>query len=569
MIREAIFHIPDVPFAYAEDENTLSIRLKAARNDIVKCTVYYKDRYDWNTPFFEKPMEVIASTSLFDYFGVKISLRFNRYRYFFRLEDNNGNVEYLYEKGLVKTQPKERGSFQYAYISKADVFKEVKWANGSIVYSIFPDRFCNGNAANDPDNVAPWGGKLTPKTICGGDLEGIIEKLPYIADLGVSLIYLTPIFKSKTNHKYNIDDYFCVDPAFGDVDLLKKLVVKCHELNIKVILDAVFNHCGPDFFAFRDVLEKGEKSRYKDWFFIDSFPVDTENVNYYAFGVQDPTMPKLNTANGEVAEYLLEFTRYWTVETGIDGWRLDVSDEVSHDFWKRFRKTVKSINPDALIIGENGSVGFLRGDEFDGTMNYTFRESCLDFFAERKISVTEFEDEIISNRMCHMDSINRNMFNLLDSHDSERFLTMCGGRKERLKCAVAFMFTYFGIPFIFYGDEIGLDGGYDPLCRKCMIWDKGKQDADLLNYYKKLCKIRNENSCLVYGDYLSFSNSEILAFKRISEDGCILVIINNNDVEKSISSDELIGSRINLLTDKEINLEHRLTLAPNEVMILK
>lgn len=289
------------------------------------------------------------------------------------------------------------------------------------------------------------------------------------------------------------------------------------------------------------------------------------------FGNKMSYMPKLNFANKSVEDYFLKLTEFWMTETGIDGWRLDVCDEVSHVFWKKFRSLVKKINPEALIVGESmhEASSFLSGDEFDSTMNYPFREIALDFFAERKISTVKFEDLMTKNRMLYMDSVSLNMFNILDSHDTERFLTMCSGKKERLKCAVVFQFTYIGIPYIFYGDEVGLDGGYDPLCRKCMIWDKDKQDTDLLRLFSRLCHIRSENKCLVYGDYISYSSSDVLAYRRSIKNSRILVVINNSDQKKNIRCNEISGSYTELLSREKIEIQSEINLDPNEYLVLK
>lgn len=278
MNKNAIYHLTDTPYAYAQDENTLVLRLRAAAGDLKSCDVFYKDRYDWGTSFLVKAMKLKARTSLFDYFEVKISIESNRYRYFFRFEDKNGVILYYNEKEFSAVQPKEPSAFQYAYIAKSDVFKPTNWANGGIVYSIFPERFCNGDKSNDPENILPWGSPVTQKGMFGGDIKGIIEKLPYISNLGINIIYLTPFLLSRSNHKYDIVDYYKVDPQFGSLYLIKQLVAECHKRNIRILFDAVYNHCSSDFFAFQDVLKNGESSEYKGWFLIESFPVDVKRL---------------------------------------------------------------------------------------------------------------------------------------------------------------------------------------------------------------------------------------------------------------------------------------------------
>lgn len=572
MNRQAIFHITDVPYAYAVDNDTLSIMLKVSAGDIKNCKLFYKDRYDWENPFNVKVMEIKDTDGLFDYFRTTIKVEKNRYRYFFLIEGMDGEVLYYNERGLNSKPVAERGAFQFPYINTADVYKEVAWAEEGILYLIFPDRFNNGDKSNDPDDTKPWGGEVSSKSMFGGDLRGIIDKLQYLKDLGVTIIYMTPIFKSSSNHKYNTDDYYKIDPHFGDLNTAKELVEKAHALGMKVLFDAVFNHSGTDFFAFADVLKNQEKSKYKDWYFIDSFPVSVEKVNYYTFAKSAANMPKLNTANPEVREYLLNVAEYWIKEAGIDGWRLDVSDEVDHLFWREFRKRVKSANPDAFITGEiqHESSSWLRGEQMDSIMNYPLKEAAVDFFAKRKLSAREMDNELAAARSLYMESINRSLFNLLDSHDTVRFLTECSEDTRRLKLAAAFLFTYIGIPCIYYGDEVGLSGGYDPLCRKCMIWDEDKQNNELLAYYKSLTRIRHNNKALIYGDYASIYNEDYtLAYKRILNDEQLLIILNNSDDNYSIKSEKIAGNYEELLTCECVSIEDKIDLAPDEIKILK
>lgn len=573
MNRHAIFHITDIPYAYAVDNNNLELTLKAGAGDLKCCEVFYKDRYDWQNPFNVKVMEKKDSDGLFDYYRTKIQVEENRYRYFFKLEGMDKEVLYYNERGLHEKGPLgERGGFQFPYIAPADVYKEVSWAEEGILYLIFPDRFNNGDKSNDPAGSRPWGEEVTSKSMFGGDLRGIIDKLPYLKDLGVNILYLTPIFLSSSNHKYNTCDYYKIDPHFGDLNDAKELLEKAHAMDMKVLFDAVFNHSGSDFFAFEDVLKNQEKSEYKDWFFIKSFPVSTETVNYSTFGTKISSMPKLNTSNPEVREYLLDVAEYWIREVHIDGWRLDVSDEVDHLFWREFRKRVKAANPDAFIIGEimHESSSYLRGEQMDSIMNYPLKEAVLDFFAKRTSSAEEFDNELAANRSYYMESINRSLLSMLDSHDTARFLNECGEDVGRLKLAIAFQFTYIGIPCIYYGDELGLSGGHDPFCRRCMIWDTKKQNKELYKFYKALISIRNNNKSLVYGDFVCvYKQNGVLAYKRILKDDTILVILNNSDENYRLISDGISGNYKDLLANTCIQVKGGIDLAPDEIKILK
>ena len=461
MNKFGILHLLDIPYAYAEDSNTLTIRIRTCKNDIKNCKIYYKDRYDYHLPYKSKDMYIVSETDLFTYYETSISVKWNRYRYFFELTDFNNFTTLFNERGFIdekydNTNQQSKTSntllinaFQFPYIAREDVYNESKWLQESIIYQIFPDRFCNGNSVINPKNTKPWGyPHVDYHSKFGGDIQGIIDKLDYLEDLGVNVIYLTPIFKSSSNHKYNTQDYYTIDPEFGSNELVKELIDKCHKKNIKIIFDAVFNHSGDDFFAFKDVLINQKNSKYSDWYIINNFPVSTEKINYYAFGNAHKNMPKLNTSNPEVTKYLLDVAKFWIKEYKIDGWRLDVCDEVSHTFWKKFRDTIKSVNKDAVIIGEimHEANNFLKGDQLDSIMNYPIKFACVDFFAKKNITAREFLNILGQNRMLYMNSINKQLLNLIGSHDTARFLTECHDNIEKMKLAICFQFTYVGVP---------------------------------------------------------------------------------------------------------------------------
>ena len=572
MNKHAILHIPDTPYAYPSGKDSLTLRLRAAKGDKAEVTVKYKDRYDWTGTFREQGMEHFASDSLFEWFECKVSLPRNRYRYYFEIKDNKGAKLWLDERGLKDDEENmDSAAFQYAYIGESDVYRESDWLQESVVYQVFPDRFENGDKENDPEGTLKWGMKPTSRGMFGGDLKGIINRLDHIRELGADLLYMTPIFSSSSNHKYNTRDYYSVDKSFGSMEDVRELVEKCHSLGIRIIFDAVFNHSGSDFFAFLDILDNQSNSRYADWYHLDGFPVKTVKPNYYTFAESIPSMPKFNISNQEVREYLIEVGKFWVREMGIDGWRLDVCDEVDHSFWKEFRKAVKSVNPRAVIIGEimHEASSFLKGDELDSIMNYPFKGACVDFFAKRSIDAERFSGILASSRAMYMDQINRQMWNLLGSHDTQRFLTEAGEDKGRLRLAAAFQFLYIGVPYIYYGDEIGMAGGKDPLCRGCMVWDKDRQDNDLLMFFRRLIAIRKENPELIKGDLrMEYAKGQIAAFSRIYGNDRILAVFNNSEQQKKLRKG--IPSRaIDLFTGNIMELNGRIVIEPMSFLALK
>ena len=413
-----------------------------------------------------------------------------------------------------------------------------QWVKDAVFYQIFPERFANGDPRNDPRGVQPWGGLPTPKNYFGGDLLGIIHHLDYISALGANALYLNPIFESNSNHKYHAVDYLKIDPHFGDEATFRRLVDSCHARGIRIILDGVFNHTGVDFFAFKDIKEKGAKSRYLGWFNIYSLPIGPPNKPNYECWWGYGDLPKLMTHNADVRHYLFQVTRHW-MSFGIDGWRLDVPNEIPHPFWIDWRSLVKSINPDAYIVGEIWDDGrpWLKGDQFDAVMNYRFRNACIDFFVRGKTTASRFDSILARARSDYPSEVNYVLQNLLGSHDTERFLTTCNGDRETMKLAWLFQMTYVGAPMVYYGDEVGMKGDKDPGCRRTMVWDRRSQDASLLTALRGLIKMRNEHTVLRRGTYETLftdNKAKIYAFLRQHEGVAAVVVLNNSARQQSV-----------------------------------
>jgi cyclomaltodextrinase len=412
------------------------------------------------------------------------------------------------------------------------------WVRDAVFYQIFPERFANGDTSNDPPGTEPWGGTPTSRNYFGGDLRGIIQRLDYISQLGVNAVYLNPIFTSPTNHKYQTTDYMTIDPHFGDAGVFREFIDACHARGIRVILDGVFNHSGVQFFAFDDVKRNGAASPYRNWYTVHGFPVGPPSRPNYECWWGHGHLPKLATDYPEVRAYLFDVTRHW-MAAGIDGWRLDVPNEISHDFWISWRSLVKSINPEAYIVGEIWQDGspWLHGDQFDAVMNYRFRDACLQFFAHDSISVMQFDSLLERQRNDYAPAVNFALQNLLGSHDTERFLTLCKGDTAALTLAWLFQMTYPGAPMIYYGDEIGMEGGRDPGCRKTMVWEASGQNAALLGLMKSLTTLRNEQPVLRHAPYervLADNRNRTLVYARRTADTTALVFINRSARQRKI-----------------------------------
>ena len=574
MNKQAIIHRPTDQHAYVCADNSVNIMIQTQKGDCKGIHFIHGDPYDWEEKKWKNKkiaMRKTGTDQLYDYWQVTIKPASHRLRYGFKLNDGE-NPLYFGEGGFSAQEPNDIAFyFCIPYVHVSDAFQAPAWVKNTVWYQIFPERFANGNTENDPKDTLAWGSsEPTADNFFGGDLQGVIEQISYLKELGITGLYFTPIFKAYSNHKYDTIDYLEIDPQFGDKETLKQLIKVCHDNGIKVMLDAVFNHSGFYFPLFQDVVEKGEKSKYKDWFHIHDFPLIFEpKPNYDTFAFT-PFMPKLNTQNEEVRNYLLNVGRYWVEEFDIDGWRLDVANEVDHGFWRDFHKVVKGIKPDLYILGEiwHDAMPWLRGDQFDAVMNYPFTRNILDLFAKESIDRKTFAENMTAVIHMYPASIHTNAFNLVGSHDTPRILHECSGDKRKVQQIFTFLLTFIGTPCIYYGDEIGIDGDGDPGCRKCMIWDEEQQDRHMLEHVRKLITLRKNHPLLANEGNLSFlpveMNSHCFAFMKEKQDKTIIVIFNLSDQEEQFTLPAYQNRQMpidlwtgNKVKDKKIPLEAR------------
>lgn len=517
MIRAAICHRLQPPYAQPLGTDHIYLLLTAAAGDLAEVRCYFADRYDPG-PEAWLPLERVASDGVTDFWAVALPAFTRRVRYCFYLRDATGSQAWLTERGWADRRPRA-GFFQYPYNHPADLPNLPRWVLGTTFYQIFPDRFANGNPDNDPPGTLPWGERPTGTSFFGGDLAGIRQRLDYLADLGAGCIYTTPLFASPSNHKYDTADYYRVDPHFGTNDELRELVAAAHARGIRVMLDAVFNHSGAGWFAFRDVCERGAASPYRDWFFrIDGFPVDEAAVNYETFATGIASMPKLNTAHPECAAYLLQVAEFWTRFAGVDGWRLDVANEVDHGFWRAFRQRVRAVNPEAFILGEvwHDAIRWLYGDQFDSVMHYPWREAVLAYL-RGEVAPSAFAGWTARLRHQYLLMVAPGLLHLLGSHDTPRIRTELGGSADRAIQAAVLLLTASGVPMVYYGDEVGMEGGPDPDCRRCMVWDPDPTGRRIRHVYRTLMHLRRRLPWLSWGGFADLvvdDASEVYAYRR-------------------------------------------------------
>jgi len=401
------------------------------------------------------------------------------------------------------------------------------WVPDAVFYQIFPDRFANGDPSLDPEGVVPWSAKPTRSNYFGGDLPGIQSHLDHLEHLGANAVYLTPIFEADRAHRYDTADYLRIDHRLGDLEVFERFLAAAHARGIRIVLDAVFNHCGEGHWAFRHVRAHGAESPYVDWFRIDGYPVVRDPVPNYATCMDCKYLPQFNHDNEEVREYLFGVAEYWT-RLGIDGWRLDVPFLIGFDFWREFRRRVKAINPDLYIVAEvwEPAIEWLEGDTADGAMNYPLRDVILDFASGRSPSQRFAEDlEALSHALPR--ESHTAMLNLLGSHDTERVLTHLQDSVEALRLAVALLVTSPGPPMIYYGDEIGTVGASDPGCRTAMQWDEATWNTDLFDWHRRLIEARKEHPALRRGsDEVVPVSDRLLIRHRVVEGDTVMVVVN-------------------------------------------
>ena len=556
---------------YAVDKNRFMIRIRAKKGDMKRVVLHTQDKYlsiHHVDTAQQYEMEKYATDCFLDYYQVQISMDVICLRYYFELEDMEGKIAY-YGNHSFFSSPIDNIDKMFdcpQNLREEEMYLIPDWAAGKVVYQIFPNRFATTEQV--PDEVwyqTPMGHSENLR----GNLRGIIQHLPHMKELGIDVIYMTPIFRSDSMHKYDTIDYYEIDPSFGTTDDLRELVDRAHELGMRVILDGVFNHTSQKFFAFADIMEKGEQSKYVDWYYIDGFPLKSkwgETPNFKTFGYFGG-MPKLNLSNPEVAQYVTDVALYWIRNCHIDGWRLDVGDEVSHYFWKRFRQAVKASNPDVLLIGEvwHYAQDFLEGDEWDTVMNYHFYEAVKDFVAKECISASRFVEELSFMKGNIHSKVYPILWNLIDSHDTERFLHSSGEKKEKLHLAAAFQLLLPGMPMMYYGDEYGMTGGPDPDCRRGMVWKEEYQDQAMFAWYQRLLKARHNYPALTMGETLlaqGEDNQNLVKIVRNYQDETVTIIFHGAGEPVELSEHQ---GRRDLLTDEVFEGQ----LKPYEVVLFK
>lgn len=461
-----------------------------------------------------------------------------------------------------------------------------RWVRDAVFYQIFTDRFAPSVRVGKPGPLEPWDDPPTRYGFKGGDLLGIAEHLDDLTDLGVTALYLTPIFASASNHRYHTDDYERVDPLLGGNEALRELIDACHARGMRIVLDGVFNHSGRGFLPFRHILENGLGSPYLDWFYLDmerlrqghplnAFPtvaeleevarvaaaeglpagIASERLLGYRGWWDLPALPKLRVDHAAARAYLLDIAARW-IEFGADGWRLDVPEEVDAAYWREFRQRVRAVDPEAYIVGEIWRVKpeWLTGDTFDALMDYPLAQALVGYAggehvdwgvvqeqnefrqAVRPMDGAAFGAELDRLLTAYDHDVTAVQLNLLSSHDTSRFLTMCGGDLASYRLATVVQMTLPGAPCIYYGDEIGMLGRGDPGSRGAFPWDRSRWDDGLRSFVRSAVRLRRDHRCLRDGAFRVLgAEGPAMAYLRWDESEAFVVALNAGEADARLS----------------------------------
>jgi len=669
IIAKGLFHDPSRNEYFAPiTDDTAFVTLQTLADDVqsVEIELLSKSSNDVDhKPCF--PLARYSGNDGFDYWRAQVSANPGLWKGGYRFNITDGSAK----MNLFADSATSNGPGKQTFQGNFDMrFKTPDWAKHAVWYQIFPERFRNGDTSNDPPRTVPWshswfkpykgpstgGGKVEEKgkffefiydRRYGGDLQGVREQLGYLRELGVTAIYFNPIFQAESLHKYDASDYRHIDDFFGVKESLKKIkgetedpktwqwsetdkvfldfLNEAHRQGFKVVLDGVFNHVGRDFWAFRDVLKHGEKSKYTGWFDIVSY----KPFHYKAWDKDDGALPRLKHDDKlglaePVREHLFAVTRRWMdpngdgdPSDGIDGWRLDVAGDINVHFWADWRKLVKHINPNAYIVAElwQESKVWLDGRSFDAVMNYPFAVRSQRFLVNDKkaITPTQFAQQLKEMLDWYPPQVNHVLQNLYDSHDTDRLASMFlnpdleydqanrpqdNGPKyntgrptsdcyQKVPLAATWQMMFLGAPMIYYGDEVGMYGADDPSDRKPMLWADlpANDDPDeriepgLLDHYKRMIAIRNTYPALRLGSFepvMMDDERGVFAFVRRLNDEIVLVVMNNSDKDRRVhmASPFPDGGRVVRLDDPKMaemvqpakdDLKTRATIRPLDV----
>ncbi|MCP0887586.1 glycoside hydrolase family 13 protein [Ligilactobacillus sp. WILCCON 0076] len=544
----AIYHHPNSEMAYALNQKEFTIILHLKHNDAAHVELLYGDPYSrklnehneviWQYETKEMTRDIRGVIS--DYWQVTIPITKSRHlEYVFRIFDKE-NEQLLYDarKIVLFTEEafREVQGFRTPYLDTKEVASLPSWVKQTIWYQIMPDRFANGNPANDKPGTLAWNSEEPSATnFFGGDLQGIIDHLDYLQDMGINGLDLTPIFTAYSNHKYDSADFWNVDPSFGDKEVLKKLVNTAHNRGMHVMLEGTFDHISDFCLQWQDVRKSGSKSHFANWFKIQKFPVRytlSADPNYapdanYEMFANDPHLPKLNLHSIDVQDYICKVLTYWIQLLDIDAWKISTADEFPSEFRNYLHEKIRQIKPDFYLVGENKdtNLNLMEDTLFNGSVNYPLSNTIKDYFLNKKTTVGSLIETVNTQMLRYCKQKNQGMLLTLDTPQTPRILSECKDDKKLMRAMIAYLFMQTGSPVLLYGTELGLKGENIPANRACMQWNVKEQDKTMLRFLQILIEFRKKYSDLLndgryeWGQYSSkydyFSFTRSLGGKRI------------------------------------------------------
>jgi neopullulanase len=457
------------------------------------------------------------------------------------------------------------------------------WVRDAVFYQVFPDRLARSGRVPAPGELQPWDAEPTVEGFKGGDLYGVVAHLDRLRQLGVTALYLNPVFASASNHRYHTDDYYNVDPLLGGNEALRELLDEAHARDMRVVLDGVFNHSGRGWWPFHHLLENGMASPYREWFHLsEGVRTGTQALNPFPTQAQLaemepwldkpgvprgqrslewlgyeawwdlPALPKINLDDPHAREHVLDAAEFW-IRFGIDGWRLDVAEEVSADFWREFRRRVRAANPEAYLVAEiwHHKPEWLQGDMFDAFMNYPLTRAIMGFAAQHRLDpnvplpfeyvgkLHRFDAAELWSMVEELESVNHRdvtavQLNLLSSHDTPRLRTLCSEDLDSVRLAMLLQMTLPGAPCIYYGDEIGMSGSMDPQCRRSFPGDPREWDREPSAWLADLAALRHSSRAFRDAEVqLLGTDDHSIAYLRRHGDEAFAVVANAGDEEVS------------------------------------
>ncbi|MFC4651489.1 glycoside hydrolase family 13 protein [Lactococcus nasutitermitis] len=572
------------PFGAIKVGEIMKVNFKTDRPDVSIKFIIRRDFGQRHEFDMQKISDELFSAS------VKFDVGHGLYFYYFEITETSdwGNVQHFYGcsglggEGVLYVAEQDVTPYQVTVFDSEDPAPD--WYRESVFYQIFPDRFHNGNAdekinapkpnsfiygnkKDEPFYVKDENGNIARWDFFGGNLQGIIDKIPYLKNLGINAIYLNPIFSATSNHRYDTNDYLQIDSMLGSEEDFKQLIDMLHENEMHIILDGVFSHVGKESRYFNISGKYGDEvgaaknpdSPYFDWFKFENYPFDYKSW----WGIKD--LPEIDKDNESFRDFIYakdnSVLTKWN-KFNIDGWRLDVADELPDTFIRGIRENLNDY-PDKVLIGEvwedasnKISYGqrrdYILGNSLHGAMNYPFRDMIINYLnGNRSAHDTAYNLMTLSEN--YPKDIFYNNLNNLGTHDTERILTMVGEENNAL--AVGMMFTLPGIPCIYYGDEAGLTGGKDPNNRKYMPWDTIQEAKHQL--YKDWTSKRLSENTLKHGEFSTFFTENVLGILRYTDDEIFLYLINPSEEDISIDFETITFlQEFNFMADLKEKLNH-------------